>query len=291
MIQIQDIEIKYQEPIGKYTFTKVGGEIDILAFPKSMRDLQELIEYCHNNEIPWMALGNASNVIIGDEGYRGMVIMLTKMNKVLIEGDMVIAEAGATLFDVTKKACQNSLTGLEFACGIPGSIGGAVYMNAGAYDGEISDVLTAVTYLFEDGEYMTLTKEELEYGYRYCKLQKMKGIVISATFCLKHGDNVKIKRKMEHLTQLRESKQPLEHPSCGSVFKRPKGYYTGQLIQEAGLQGIQIGGAQVSKKHAGFIVNINHATAGDYIALIHHIQVVIAQKYQVKLEPEVRIIE
>ncbi|MFV0394793.1 MAG: UDP-N-acetylmuramate dehydrogenase [Coprobacillaceae bacterium] len=284
------IEIKYKEAINKYTFTKVGGKVDMLAFPKTLDEIKELIEICKTENIPWMVLGNASNVIIGDGGYRGMIIMTIKMNTIEIRDNKVIAQAGALLSDVTRAAWKRSLSGLEFACGIPGSIGGAVYMNAGAYGGEISDVITSLTYVTKEGEVLILTKEELGYRYRYSQLQEMDGVVISATFSLKLGNREEIKDVMDHLTILRETKQPLEYPSCGSVFKRPKGYYTGQLIQEAGLQGKQIGGAQISTKHAGFIVNIEEASASDYIALIHHIQEIIMQKYQVQLEPEVRIL-
>lgn len=289
LILTKKTEIKYHEPISKYTFTKVGGNVDILAFPKTITEVQELLDYCQREAVSWLVLGNASNVIISDDGYRGMVIMLTKMNNIHQKGNIITAQAGAILYDVTKVACQHSLTGLEFACGIPGSIGGAVYMNAGAYGGEISDVLIGITYITKDGICLTLSKEELQYQYRYSKVQEMQGIVIGATFCLTKGNKKEIKDKMQYLTLLREQKQPLEYPSCGSVFKRPPGHYTGQLIQEAGLQGQQIGGAQVSMKHAGFIVNVGNASADDYINLIHYIQEVIAMKYQIYLEPEVRI--
>lgn len=288
--KIRDIEIKYNEMIKNYTFTKVGGVVDILAFPKRVDEIKELIKYCLHKKISWMALGNASNVIISDSGYRGMIIMLSKMNTIEIKENLILAGAGANLYNVTKAAYDNGLTGLEFACGIPGSIGGAVYMNAGAYGGEISDVLTSVTYLTEEGQCLTLTKDELACRYRYSKLQDMRGVVIAATFYLKQGEKHKIKATMQQLTALRERKQPLEYPSCGSVFKRPQGHYTGQLIQESGLQGKQIGGAQISTKHAGFIVNVDNASANDYITLISYIQKTIYKRNQIHLEPEVRII-
>ena len=290
VVEIKDIEIIYNETIKNYTFTKIGGVVDILAFPKRLSDIENLLNHCKREKIPWMALGNASNVIISDSGFRGMIIMLTKMNTIEIKENLVMAGAGANLYNVTKAAYQRGLTGLEFACGIPGSIGGAVYMNAGAYGGEICDVLTSVTYLKEDGECVTLTKDELACRYRYSKLQDMRGVVIAATFCLKEGNKHEIKETMHHLTTLREMKQPLEYPSCGSVFKRPQGHYTGQLIQESGLQGKQVGGAQISTKHAGFIVNVGNASANDYIALISHIQKTIYKRNQIHLEPEVRII-
>ncbi len=203
---------------------------------------------------------------------------------------MVTAEAGAKLIDTTYAALDTSLTGFEFACGIPGSIGGAVYMNAGAYGGEIKDVLAEVDVLLADGTLKTLTNEEMAFSYRHSKIQEMDAVVLEARFQLTAGEHEVIKGRMDELTELRQSKQPLEYPSCGSVFKRPVGHFTGQLIQEAGLQGLKWGGAQISEKHAGFIVNIDHATATDYTELIAHIQEVIKEKFDVSLETEVRII-
>ena len=237
-----------------------------------------------------MVLGNASNLIVQDGGIRGVVIMLTEMKQIHVKGTMVIAEAGASLIDTTYAALAESLTGFEFACGIPGSVGGAVYMNAGAYGGEIKDVFAEVDLLLEDGTLKTLTKEEMVFSYRHSKIQELRAIVLEARFSLQTGDYEAIKARMDELTELRQSKQPLEYPSCGSVFKRPVGHYTGQLIQQAGLQGLKWGGAQISEKHAGFIVNIDHATATDYIELIAHIQEVIKEKFDVSLETEVRII-
>ena len=237
-----------------------------------------------------MVLGNASNLIVQDGGIRGVVIMLTEMKQIHVKGTMVIAEAGASLIDTTYAAFAESLTGFEFACGIPGSVGGAVYMNAGAYGGEIKDVFAEVDLLLEDGTLKTLTKDEMVFSYRHSKVQELRAIVLEARFSLQTGDYEAIKARMDELTELRQSKQPLEYPSCGSVFKRPVGHYTGQLIQQAGLQGLKWGGAQVSEKHAGFIVNIDHATATDYIELIAHIQEVIKEKFDVSLETEVRII-
>ena len=237
-----------------------------------------------------MVLGNASNLIVQDGGIRGVVIMLTEMKQIHVKGTMVIAEAGASLIDTTYAALAESLTGFEFDCGIPGSVGGAVYMNAGAYGGEIKDVFAEVDLLLEDGTLKTLTKDEMVFSYRHSKVQELRAIVLEARFSLQTGDYEAIKARMDELTELRQLKQPLEYPSCGSVFKRPVGHYTGQLIQQAGLQGLKWGGAQVSEKHAGFIVNIDHATATDYIELIAHIQEVIKEKFDVSLETEVRII-
>jgi UDP-N-acetylmuramate dehydrogenase len=199
-------------------------------------------------------------------------------------------QSGARLIDASRMALAEQLSGLEFACGIPGSVSGAVYMNAGAYDGEVEEVIESVVVITREGKIKTYSKDELEFSYRHSKLQETNEIVLEVVFHLEKGKQETIKARMDDLTALRESKQPLEYPSCGSVFKRPTGYFTGKLIQEAGLQGLIWGGAQVSMKHAGFIVNINSATATDYIELIAHIKEVIMEHYGVPLETEVRII-
>lgn len=287
---LSHLNIKVNEPLSNYTFTKTGGPADVLAFPRSQKEARELVEYCLAHQHPWLVLGNASNLIVRDGGIEGFVLMLTKMNQIDVHEDKIVAEAGAKLIETSREAYRASLTGLEFACGIPGSIGGAIYMNAGAYGGEIKDVFESCDVLWADGTFETLTLEQLEFSYRHSVLQERKGVVLSVTFALQQGDASAIKAQMDELTHLRESKQPLEYPSCGSVFKRPEGHFTGKLIQDAGLQGYIQGGAQISTKHAGFIVNINQATATDYVTLIRYIQEVIFEKYQVKLETEVRII-
>lgn len=287
---LSHLNIKVNEPLSNYTFTKTGGPADVLAFPRSQKEARELVEYCLAHQYPWLVLGNASNLIVRDGGIEGFVLMLTEMNQIDVHEDKIVAEAGAKLIETSREAYRASLTGLEFACGIPGSIGGAIYMNAGAYGGEIKDVFESCDVLWADGTFETLTLEQLEFSYRHSVLQERKGVVLSVTFALQQGDASAIKAQMDELTHLRESKQPLEYPSCGSVFKRPEGHFTGKLIQDAGLQGYIQGGAQISMKHAGFIVNINQATATDYVTLIRYIQEVIFEKYQVKLETEVRII-
>lgn len=287
---LSHLNIKVNEPLSNYTFTKTGGPADVLAFPRSQKEARELVEYCLAHQHPWLVLGNASNLIVRDGGIEGFVLMLTEMNQIDVHEDKIVAEAGAKLIETSREAYRASLTGLEFACGIPGSIGGTIYMNAGAYGGEIKDVFESCDVLWADGTFETLTLEQLEFSYRHSVLQERKGVVLSVTFALQQGDASAIKAQMDELTHLRESKQPLEYPSCGSVFKRPEGHFTGKLIQDAGLQGYIQGGAQISTKHAGFIVNINQATATDYVTLIRYIQEVIFEKYQVKLETEVRII-
>lgn len=285
-----NITIEYDQALSKYTYTRTGGPADILAFPKTYQDLAKLLTWARGQQVPITILGNASNLIVKDGGIEGLVLILTDMNQISIEGDRIHAQAGATLISVSQIAADHHLTGLEFACGIPGSIGGAVYMNAGAYGGEVCDVIETVTVMDLEGNISTLTNAECGFSYRHSVFQDQDRIVLGLTFALSPGKVQDIKEKMADLTYQRQSKQPLEYPSCGSVFKRPTGYFTGQLIQEAGLQGYRIGGAEVSRKHAGFIVNVDGASATDYTDLIAYIQTVIWDQYQVKLEPEVRII-
>lgn len=282
--------VKENEPLSLYTYTKTGGPADILVFPTTIEEVKNVVEWVNKEQLPLTVLGNASNLIVKDGGIRGVVLILTKMNRIQIEKKKVIAQSGARLIDTSYAAYDAELTGLEFACGIPGSIGGAVYMNAGAYEGEVSETIESVTVLTLSGELKVLTNEDLEFRYRHSAIQESHDIVLEVVFALDHGKQKDIKERMDELTFLRESKQPLEFPSCGSVFKRPTGYFTGKLIQEAGLQGLVWGGAQISEKHAGFIVNIDHATATDYIELIEHIKEVILEVNQVQLETEVRII-
>ncbi|MFC6294480.1 UDP-N-acetylmuramate dehydrogenase [Lactiplantibacillus daoliensis] len=284
------IEIKKDESLSHYTNTKTGGPADYVAFPKSISETKQLIEYANRHELPLTVIGNASNLIVKDGGIRGLTLILTRMSQIHASETEVVAEAGAALIATTKAACHASLTGLEFAAGIPGSVGGAVFMNAGAYGGEMSEVIEEVTVLTREGQLKTLSNADLDFGYRHSTVQDYDDTVVTATFKLKPGKQPAIQARMDELNTLRASKQPLEWPSCGSVFKRPTGYFTGKLIHDAGLQGHQIGGAQVSKKHAGFIINIDHATATDYMDMIHYVQKVVYEKFGVHLETEVRII-
>lgn len=289
--QFPEIDLLIDEPLMNYTFTRTGGPVDVLAFPKNAAEAQSLVDYCREQTIPWMVLGNASNLIVRDGGIRGVVIMLTEMRQIdMPEPGILQAEAGAKLIDATYVALHLSLTGFEFACGIPGSVGGAVFMNAGAYDGEVKNVFDSADILFPDGSIRTLNNEEMQFTYRHSAIQDNGGMILRARFRLETGDQQAIKKRMEELTELRQLKQPLEYPSCGSVFKRPEGHFTGKLIQDAGLQGLKWGGAQISEKHAGFIVNVDNATATDYVELIAHIQKTIKEKFGVTLETEVRVI-
>lgn len=282
--------VKENEKLSHYTYTKTGGPADVLVFPKSKDEVAAVVSWVNEKQVPLTVLGNSSNVIIKDGGVRGIVMILTEMDHMEVKRHRLTVQSGARLIDASRMAFAERLSGLEFACGIPGSVGGAVYMNAGAYDGEVEEVIESVVVITREGKIKTYSKDELEFSYRHSKLQETNEIVLEVVFDLEKGKHEAIKARMDELTALRESKQPLEYPSCGSVFKRPTGYFTGKLIQEAGLQGLTWGGAQVSMKHAGFIVNINQATATDYIELIAHIKKVIMEHYGVPLETEVRII-
>jgi UDP-N-acetylmuramate dehydrogenase len=288
--QFPNLIVKENEPLSNYSHTKTGGPADLLFFPASVEETTAVINWTRQEGYPLTILGNASNLIVRDGGIRGVTIILTELNNITVEKNRMIVESGAPIIEVSEIAYEHELTGLEFACGIPGSTGGAVYMNAGAYEGEVKDVIEKVTILTLDGDIIEVTNEQMQFSYRQSKLQRTNDIVLDVTFKLKSGNPEKIRERMDELTFLRTSKQPLEYPSCGSVFKRPIGHFTGKLIQDAGLQGLTWGGAQVSKKHAGFIVNIDGATATDYIELIEHIQEVILEKFDVELEREVRII-
>lgn len=285
------ITIHYDDALSNYTYTKTGGLADVTVFPKSKTEVKQIVDWAREQNVPLTILGNASNLIVRDGGIRGIVMILTDLNSVMATEDgQLIADSGARLIDVSYRALTEELTGLEFACGIPGSIGGAVFMNAGAYGGEVKEVITSVEVITREGELKTYRNADCDFSYRHSVFQTNSDIVLSVTFQLTDGEPIAIKEEMNHLTDLRESKQPLEYPSCGSVFKRPVGYYTGKLIQDAGLQGYRIGGAEISRKHAGFIVNVDKATATDYTDMIEFIQERIWDLNQVRLEPEVRII-
>lgn len=285
-----NVTIKENELLSNYTYTKTGGPVDALVFPKTKDEVQMIVKWAYDNRVSLTTLGNSSNVIIRDGGIRGIVIILTDLNAIVIKKHKLIVQSGASLIKTAREACNEQLTGLEFACGIPGSVGGAVYMNAGAYGGEVESVIESVEVVTLAGERKLYSNKEMAFRYRHSAIQETGDIVLETTFTLEKGKEEKIKDKMAEFTELRESKQPLEYPSCGSVFKRPTGYFTGKLIQDAGLQGKRWGGAQISMKHAGFIVNVDHATATDYIDLIAYIKEVIKEVYDVNLETEVRII-
>ena len=282
--------IKTNESLKKYTMTKLGGQADLLVLPQTEEQAAAVVKYAYENNIPLLMLGNGSNMVVRDGGVRGIVLHFTLLNEIRIEGNTVFAQSGALIKEVSKQVAAQSLTGFEFACGIPGSIGGAMAMNAGAYGGEIKDVVTSCTVLTPEGERLVLSNEQLELSYRKSIIAKKGYYVLSATFQLAKGDQQQIDEKIADLTFQRESKQPLEYPSAGSVFKRPPGHFAGKLIQDSELQGKGVGGAEVSTKHAGFIVNKDNATAKDYIDTIQMVQRVVKEKFDIDLEMEVKIV-
>ncbi|WP_315080225.1 UDP-N-acetylmuramate dehydrogenase [uncultured Clostridium sp.] len=286
----KDAQMQENAKMSEHINFRVGGPVDILLTPNTKEQIVETIKLCKENKIPFYVLGNGSNVLVKDSGIRGVVIKLSEFDNIVRDGNTIKAESGALLKDVSAQALKASLTGFEFACGIPGSVGGAVFMNAGAYDGEISFVIKEAEVMNEDGKIITLAKDQLELGYRTSAIMKKNYVVISATFCLESGEKDKIEGRVSELTNKREEKQPLEFPSAGSTFKRPEGHFAGKLIQDAGLKGFTLGGAAVSGKHCGFVINKGNATAKDILDLIEYVQKEVKKQFNVDLYPEVRII-
>lgn len=270
---------------------KVGGPARYYFTPENEGALIELLDVLSSQDCPYYVLGNGSNVIVRDEGYDGAIINMVKgFGQIDVSKDLITAGAGASLKDVSERALEEALTGFEFACGIPGSVGGACSMNAGAYGGEIKDVALRVRTLTRDGEAITFSNEDMKFGYRHSVCSDSTLIVTKALFKLEKGDPALIKAKMDELTKKRQEKQPLEYPSCGSTFKRPEGYFAGKLIMDSGLKGVSVGGAQVSEKHCGFVINKGNATAKDVLELIDLIKKTVYEKQGVELECEVKIL-
>lgn len=283
--------IKRDELLREHLYTKLGGKADFFLTPTSYEEVQNIVKLANEVDVPFTLLGNGSNLIVKDGGIRGIVLHLKNFSDIKTnDSSQIVAQSGAAIIDVSRRALAERLSGLEFACGIPGTVGGALFMNAGAYGGEIKDVLDYCFVVDRHGELVKRTAADLELEYRHSNISENGDIVLEATFTLKPGEYEEIKEIMDDLTFKRESKQPLEYPSCGSVFKRPPGYFAGKLIQDSQLQGTNFGGAEVSTKHAGFIVNKENATAKDYISLIEHVQKTVKEKFNVELEREVRII-
>ena len=277
------------EPMSRHTTFRVGGPADFFVTPKAKEEVRDVIRICKEAGMPYYIIGNGSNLLVSDAGYRGVIVQIYKeMNEVKVEGDLVKAQAGALLSGIAAKALGAELSGFEFASGIPGTIGGACVMNAGAYGGEMKDVLESVTVLTGEGKIIELGRNELELGYRTSVIAKKGYIVLGAVLKLERGDGEKIKTYMDELKEKRVTKQPLEYPSAGSTFKRPEGYFAGKLIEDAGLRGFQVGGAQVSEKHCGFVINRNHATAADIMELMRQVQIRVKENSGVDLEPEVK---
>ncbi len=290
LIQIIDKErVLFDEPMKKHTTFRVGGNADFFVKPSTAEEVKRVVALCKKENLPYYILGNGSNLLVGDKGYRGVIIQIYKdMNEIVVDGDRIRAQAGALLSKVGSVALEAGLAGFEFAAGIPGTVGGAVMMNAGAYGGEMKDILASATVLTGDGEVLQLANEELELGYRSSVIAKKNYVVLEAEYQLKVGDKAQIRAQMDELKVRRVTKQPLEYASAGSTFKRPEGYFAGKLIQDAGLRGFEVGGAQVSEKHCGFVINKGDATAADIVELMNQVSEKVFQEFGVMLEPEVR---
>lgn len=280
-----------QEQMSRHTTFRVGGPADFFVTPENEEQIQETVLLFRNEEIPFYIVGNGSNLLVGDRGYRGGIIQFfKKMSQISIRDSLVHAQAGALLSKIAAEAQSRGLAGMEFASGIPGTLGGAVLMNAGAYGGEMKQVLTGARVLKASGEVVEVPVEEMELGYRRSIFSKTGDIILSADIKLEIGDSEQIQKRMDELRDQRTSKQPLEYPSAGSTFKRPEGYFAGKLIEDAGLRGFQVGGAQVSEKHCGFVINKEHASAKDILSLMEQVSDKVYAKFGVRLDPEVKML-
>lgn len=276
------------EPMSRHTTFRVGGTADFFVEIGSPEEILDIINYLTETERSYFILGNGSNLLVGDKGFEGVILHLgERFNSITVEGNTITAQAGALLSTVAKTAAKNGLSGMEFAAGIPGTIGGAVVMNAGAYEGEMKQIITKVTVMTREGEILELDNETMEFGYRTSIIKNRPFVVLSAVISLEKGDIASIQSKMDDFNKRRRSKQPLEYPSAGSTFKRPEGYYAGKLIMDAGLRGYRVGGAQVSEKHCGFIINVGNATAADISELMDEVVERVEKQFSVTLEPEI----
>lgn len=280
-----------KEPMSRHTTFRAGGPADFFVTPEKEGQVRKTLFLLKEARVPCYIMGNGSNLLVGDGGYRGVILQICKkMNRIRIQDTVIQAQAGALLSKIAAEAQAKGLTGFEFASGIPGSLGGAVMMNAGAYGGEMKQVLTQAQVLNASGEIEDVLAEEMELGYRSSVFSRNGGVILSASIQLEPGDPTAIQSRMEELKFLRTSKQPLEYPSAGSTFKRPEGYFAGKLIQDAGLRGFQVGGAQVSEKHCGFVINKDQATAMDIRSLMEQVSEKVYAQFGVRLEPEVKLI-
>ena len=284
-------QVLFEEPMKSHTTFRIGGPAEVFIMPKSVKQVQMAVKICQEEQIPYFILGNGSNLLVSDRGYRGVIIQMDRnMGEIQVEGTEIQAAAGALLSSIAVAARRESLTGFEFAGGIPGTLGGAVVMNAGAYGGEIKDVLKEVTVMDGDRKIFTLPASELEMGYRTSIIKTAGYLVLSARITLSRGKEEDIKARTRELSEMRTQKQPLDYPSAGSTFKRPEGYFAGKLIMDSGLRGYSVGGAMVSEKHCGFVINKGNATAEDVVSLMKHVTEVVQEKYGVTLEPEVKFL-
>lgn len=279
-----------REPMSKHTTFRIGGPADIFVQPADVDELWNVIHLAREEKVPFFIVGNGSNLLVSDEGFRGMILHTGGLRNISVEGEVIYAQAGALLSSVARQALEHGLTGMEFAAGIPGTLGGAVCMNAGAYGGEMKDILMDVEVLTRDGERLVLSVEELKLSYRHSVIFEKDYAVVAAHIRLSRGDKTQIRNRMNELAEARKAKQPLEYPSAGSTFKRPEGYFAGKLIQDTGLKGYTVGGAQVSEKHSGFVINRGNATAEEVRFLIRQVQKKVKQQFDVEMEPEVRML-
>ena len=285
---IPEERLLFHEPMSRYTTFRVGGEAECIVMVESQEELSQLIPYLSRSGQDYFVLGNGSNLLVGDKGYQGVILKLGKrMQQIRVEGNHIVVGAGALLSQVSMAARDAGLSGLEFAAGIPGTIGGAIVMNAGAYDGEMKQVVKTVRVMDKEGEILTLDNDTMEFGYRTSIIRDRPFIVLGVIMELTPGEKEQISARMEELMALRKSKQPLEYPSAGSTFKRPEGYYAGKLVMDAGMRGYRIGGAQVSEKHCGFVINAGGASAADVKEVIEEVQERVKDRFHVRLEPEV----
>ena len=277
------------EPMKKHTTFRIGGPADYFVTPESKEEIQAIVELKKKEEIPYSVIGNGSNLLVGDKGYRGVILQIfKKMNQIRVEENKIYAGAGALLSKIAATALSESLTGFEFAAGIPGTLGGAVRMNAGAYGGEMKQVLESVEVMTADGEFLTIPVEEMGLAYRTSVVEQKNYIVLEAVISLEKGNPEKIKEVMDDLKEKRVTKQPLEYASAGSTFKRPEGYFAGKLIEDAGLRGFRVGDAQVSEKHCGFVINRGNASAAEVMELMRQVEDKVEENSGVRLEAEVR---
>ena len=278
------------EPMSKHTTFRIGGNADVFVSPK-VSQISDIMKLAKEYNVPVTVIGNGSNLLVGDKGIRGLVLSFGKeAEEIIIDGSCMIVSAGALLSKIAAEAAKRSLTGFEFAAGIPGTLGGAIVMNAGAYGGEMKDVLISATVLTPEGEVLELSNGELDFSYRHSCIPEKEYIVIEAVLEFMPSEEADIREKMEDYKKRRVDKQPLEYPSAGSTFKRPEGHFAGKLIEDAGLRGYTVGGAQVSEKHCGFVINKGDATAADVLGLIEDVKGIVYEKFQVTLEPEVKMI-
>ena len=284
-------QVRFDEPMSLHTSFHIGGPADVLIIPADRKDLRTVLRIAQEEKVPLTVIGNGSNLLVRDKGIRGIVLKLGNALKHWEQDcDTFIFDSGVSLARCCRIIGEAGYTGMEFAVGIPGSLGGAVYMNAGAYDGEMKDAVVSVQVMTRTGEIKTLDREELQFAYRHSALQASDVIVLEVKLQVKAGDKAAIQAKMDDFSQRRISKQPLDMPSAGSTFKRPEGHFVGQMVEESGLKGYRIGGAEVSVKHAGFLVNADHATAADVLQLIEYIEKIILKNYNVSLVPEVLVL-